>query len=226
MHRMLLALVVLSLLAFLPAAEPYNPPIKPASDEGVRAINGFHMPKGVEARLWAAEPLLPTRSLCFDEKGRCFVAETFRLHKGVTDNRRHMDGLRTTWPAARSTIASPCIASISRTSSTTYETEHDRVRLIEDTNGEGVADKATVFADGFHHAADGIGAGLLWRKGERLTPAFPICGGCATRRGKADVKKSLSTGYGVHVAFSGMTCTAGRDLTAESISPSATAAST
>ena len=94
MHRMLLALPLLGFLAFLPAAEPYNPPIKPASDEGVRAIKRFHMPKGVEARLWAAEPFCANPvAFCFDEKGRCFLAETFRLHKGVTDNRKHMNWL-------------------------------------------------------------------------------------------------------------------------------------
>ena len=32
-------------------------------------------------------------SFAFDEKGRCFVAETFRLHHGVTDNRGHMNWL-------------------------------------------------------------------------------------------------------------------------------------
>ena len=43
---------------------------------------------GPPSRCW------PTRSaFCFDEQGRCYVAETFRLHHGVTDNRGHMNWL-------------------------------------------------------------------------------------------------------------------------------------
>src|SRR6266478_5289602 len=87
----------------------------------------------------------------------------------------------------------------------TYEVAHDRVRLIEDTDGDGVADKATVFADGFHSAADGIGAGVLARKGNVYYTCIPNLWLLRDTKGenKADVKKSLSHGYGVHVAFLG-----------------------
>ena len=79
------------------------------------------------------------------------------------------------------------------------------MRLIEDTTGKGVADKATVFADGFHHAADGIGAGVLWRKGELYYTCIPDLWRLRDTKGtgKADEKKSLATGFGVHVAFLG-----------------------
>src|SRR2546421_8795835 len=73
-----------------PPAKEYSPHIEKASDEAVRALKGFRIPSGMKASLFAAEPLLANPiAFCFDEKGRCFVAETFRLHKGVTDNREH-----------------------------------------------------------------------------------------------------------------------------------------
>ena len=40
---------------------------------------------------------------------------------------------------------------------------HDRIRRIEDRDGDGTADEATVFADGFNNPAVGIGAGVLAR---------------------------------------------------------------
>jgi quinoprotein glucose dehydrogenase len=77
-----------------PADRPYTPKVAPASEEPAKVLKRFRMPKGVEARLWAAEPLLANPvSFCFDEAGRCYVAETFRLHKGVTDDSDHMDWL-------------------------------------------------------------------------------------------------------------------------------------
>src|SRR4029077_6052286 len=86
-----------------------------------------------------------------------------------------------------------------------YAVEHDRVRLIEDTDGDGKADRATVFADGFNRAEDGIGAGLLARKGDVFFTCIPALWLLRDPRGegKADVRKSLSHGYGVHVSFIG-----------------------
>src|SRR5262249_1166219 len=86
-----------------------------------------------------------------------------------------------------------------------YEKEHDRVRMIEDTTGEGRADRATVFADGFFRADVGIGAGLLAYRGNVYYTCIPDLWLLHDSKdaGKADVRKSLSRGYGVHVGFIG-----------------------
>jgi quinoprotein glucose dehydrogenase len=169
MHRSLLAiaLAALGLLSLTGLADdkPYNPTVRGPSNEARQAISRFQLPKGVEATVWAAEPLLANPvSFCFDEKGRCYVAETFRLHRGVTDNRGHMNWLD---DLASRTVADR-VAMYRKYArerfTSTYEAEHERVKLIWDGKGEGKADQATVFADGFHHAADGIGAGVLARK--------------------------------------------------------------
>src|SRR5436190_8998906 len=69
---------------------PYNPKVFGPSDEGEKAIKRFQVPADCRVELWAAEPLLANPvAFAFDEKGRCFVAETFRLHAGATDNRNH-----------------------------------------------------------------------------------------------------------------------------------------
>src|SRR5579859_3329584 len=68
------------------------PAEKPSSKEAELAISSFRMPPEIQARVWAAEPMLANPvSFCFDEKGRCYVAETYRLHHGVADNRDHPD---------------------------------------------------------------------------------------------------------------------------------------
>jgi quinoprotein glucose dehydrogenase len=218
MHRTLLlapfavaaiALSVRQLAADPPAekaAEKPRPRVAEASDEGRQALKRFRMPEGITASLWAAEPLLANPvCFCFDEKGRCFVAETFRLHKGVTDNRGHMDWLDD--DLASRTVADR-VAMYRKYLKDAFpdcEKESDQVRLIEDTKGLGVADKSTVFADGFHHAADGIGAGLLARKGKVWYTCIPDLWLLRDTKGsgKADEKTSLSNGYGIHVAFLG-----------------------
>src|SRR5579884_2271865 len=102
MHRLLLlsalgcgfSLTVWMTLASTGRAEPEIPRIAPASNEGQRETKRIQAPSGMRADLWAAEPLL-ANPVCFaiDEHNRIYVAETFRLHRGVTDIRGHMNWL-------------------------------------------------------------------------------------------------------------------------------------
>ena len=180
--------------------------IASASREGELATKKFHVAPGLKADLWAAEPLLANPvAICTDEKGRWYVAETFRLHAGVTDIRGHMDWLN-------EELASQTVAERDA-----YMTKHegkriadyykstDRVRLLVDSDGDGKADKATVFADGFNHLHDGIGAGLLARGGKVWYTCIPdlYLLQDTTGTGRADVKKSLQSGYGVRAGFLG-----------------------
>jgi quinoprotein glucose dehydrogenase len=205
--RALLVAGVLAPAVLAVEPKPYTPNVRPASDEGSKAMKGFRMPAGVTVRLWAAEPLLANPvAFCFDEQGRCYVAETFRLNHGVTDNRGHMYWLDD--DLASRTVADRVAMYKKHAKGNfekTYEIEHDRVKLVEDTTGKGVADRATVFADGFKNAADGLGSGLLARKGNVYYTNIPDLWLFQDTKGvsKADVKKSLASGFGIHVAFIG-----------------------
>ncbi|HEV3192864.1 MAG TPA: hypothetical protein VGY54_20300, partial [Polyangiaceae bacterium] len=80
--------------SLLAAAEPIEPTVAAASEDGERAISRMKVPEGLKIQLWAAEPMLANPvAFCFDEFGRVYVAETFRQKKGVEDNRDHMSWL-------------------------------------------------------------------------------------------------------------------------------------
>ncbi len=200
---LLLAVVAATLEA---QPDPYANKVAPASDEWKKVAKRMQLPPNVKVDLWAAEPLVANIvAFHFDEKGRCYVAETFRLHKGVTDNRSHMywlnDDLACRTVADRVAMYKKHL----KGKFPTYETDQDRVRLVEDTKGAGHADKSTIFADGFKNAADGIGSGVLARQGKVWYTCIPDLWFLQDTKGtgRADVKKSLQTGYGVHVAFLG-----------------------
>src|SRR3954466_600865 len=58
------------------------------------AAKAIHLPKGFSITAVASEPHLANPvAFCFGPKGRIFVAETYRVHAGVEDNRLHMDWL-------------------------------------------------------------------------------------------------------------------------------------
>src|SRR3954470_9956294 len=68
--------------------DPYQSKVRKASDEGLKAIKRMQVPPGLTVDLFAAEPHVANIiAFCIDERGRFYVAETFRLHEGVTDNR-------------------------------------------------------------------------------------------------------------------------------------------
>ncbi|HKI38481.1 MAG TPA: PVC-type heme-binding CxxCH protein [Gemmataceae bacterium] len=184
----------------------YSPHIEGPSKEAEMALSSFRLPSGMEARVWAAEPMLANPvSFCFDEKGRCYVAETFRLHHGVTDNRDHPEWVDDDM-ASRSVEDRVALYRKYRGDKFgEYETEHDRVRLLEDTKGAGKADKATVFADGFKDASVGLGAGVLARRDNVYYTCIPDLWLLKDTKGKgkADVRQSLAHGFGVHVCFFG-----------------------
>jgi hypothetical protein len=76
------------------SGQVYAPEIEAASKEGRVAIRKFKIPSDLEIKLVAAEPMLANPvAFCFDNAGRIYIAETFRLHKGVTDNREHKNWL-------------------------------------------------------------------------------------------------------------------------------------
>jgi quinoprotein glucose dehydrogenase len=211
MRRSFLALlagfVSLTLLTALFAAdELYNPKVAPASSEPATAMKRIRVPQGMQIDLWAAEPMLANPvCLAIDEKNRIYVAETFRLHAGVTDIRGHMDWLDDDLASRTVDDRRKLLHKYLGKQFPSYEKEHERIRLLEDTTGQGKADKATVFADGFSHAVDGIGAGLLARRGKVWYTCIPDLWQLADTKGsgKADQRKQLSSGYGLHVGYLG-----------------------
>jgi quinoprotein glucose dehydrogenase len=158
--------------------------------------------------VWAAEPLLANPvSFAFDERGRCFVAETYRHSAGVTDTRSHMywldDDLACRTVADR--VAMFRRAYPGKKPYGDFAENAEQLRLVWDSTGGGKADKSEVFAGGFNRPEDGIAAGVLARKGDVYFTCMPDLYLLQDTKGanKADVKRSLATGFGIHVQFIG-----------------------
>lgn len=187
-------------------AQTYSPPIAGPSDEGERAIGNFAVPDDMEIELFAAEPML-ANPVCFyvDHQGRFYVGETFRHHHGVTDMREH-----TSWlvdDLAARTVEDRLVAMKANLGAdfASYAEAHDRIKLIEDRDGDGRADFDSVFADGFRDALAGIGAGLLVDRGDVYYTCIPELWKLrdVNDDGVADTREVMSSGYGVHINFLG-----------------------
>jgi quinoprotein glucose dehydrogenase len=182
------------------------PKVLQASEEGELAMRRFVLPAGFQVELFAAEPDLANPvAFHIDEQGRFYVVETFRHSDGVLDIRG-----RRTWLdedlAART--VDDRLAMLKRhlgenVWDLTRQTE--RIKLIEDTTGDGKADSSTVYADGFNTIVDGIAAGILSRRGQVWFGNIPNLWQLqdTTRNGEADYRRVLLTGFGVRIGFLG-----------------------
>lgn len=182
------------------------PKILAATDEGERAIKRFQIPSGFKLELWAAEPDV-AQGVCLypDHQGRIFVAETFRLHKGVPDIRGIMDWLDE--DLACRTVDDR-LAEMKRHLGgkfSDYEQYSDRIRLLWDANGSGKATRSTVFAEGFSGALDGIASGVIARGNDVWFANIPNLWHLRDNDGDgiAETRNVLHHGFGVRVGFLG-----------------------
>jgi len=190
---------------------PGPPVIAARSDEPLRASAAFGMPPGIKVQLFAAEPDVANPvAFTIDERGRLFVCETFRQNRGVSDNRGHTSE----WVDAD--LASQSVEDrlayhrrLLGDKAREWEAHDDRVRLLVDTNNDGVADTASVFADGFNGLIEGTAAGILARRGDVFLTCIPSLyrlrdlDGDGRAAAMPAERAVLSTGYGARVAFRG-----------------------
>jgi quinoprotein glucose dehydrogenase len=189
--------------------EPHNrvpyPEIHPASDDAQLALKRFTLPAGLKAQLWAAEPML-SNPVAFDvdEKGRVFVSETNRYGSSVLDIRAYMGMLEL--DMALRTVEDRAAMNkkvFGEDGAKQLAIESELIRLVEDTNGDGVADKSSVFADGFNHELDGIASGVLARHGEVWFTNIPSLWKFTEKAGAKPAKEELLRGFGVRYNYTG-----------------------
>ena len=185
---------------------PETPTLRAASEEGRQAIAQFKFPESLQCELFAAEPDVGNIvAIKRDFQGRMFVCETYRQDNGVEDNRAHENWMDD--ELAAETIADRVryIRKYIPDADKRYTAGDDRIRLLQDTNGDGVADRSQVFADHFNRIDMGTGAGVLSYRDQVYYSCIPDLFTLtdADKDGVADNRQSLHTGFGVHFAFRG-----------------------
>lgn len=188
------------------AQDNYQPNIAAASKDAELALKGFVLPEGVKGSLVAAEPMVANPvSFTITNDGRLIVCETFRQEVGVEDNRSHMNWLENDLQLESVEERAAMFRRYMGDDVQKWAKEHDRLRMLQDTNGDGTYNRDTVFADGFNDVVEGTGAGVLEHNGRIYYTCIPNLWSFADadRDGVSDDAKLLHHGYGVRVAFRG-----------------------
>jgi quinoprotein glucose dehydrogenase len=194
------------------------PPTDPSHGEGVAAagptpeaaaaMKGFKFDQNLNVSLFASEPLL-ANPVAFspDEHGRWYIAESYRQERGVEDNRSHMNWLNDDLASKTTDDRLAIMRKFypdPKAFAEKFAKAEERITLVEDADGDGVADKTSVFADGFRDPLDGTGAGILARGDNVWWTCIPnLWRFRASPDGKPAERGKLLSGFGVKFAFRG-----------------------
>lgn len=173
------------------------------------AMAALRLPAGFTAELFAADPMLTNPiAFCLDDHGRVYVAEDHRFLEGTPENRSHNfmldDDLQVTTLADRLAMQTKWADKFDKGSAWFTQTS-DIVRQLVDSDGDGRADRSTVFADGFDGPLDGLGSGVIARDGKVWYTCIPSLWllSDSDNDGQADDKTALLEGFGVNAGFYG-----------------------
>jgi quinoprotein glucose dehydrogenase len=184
-----------------------NPNPLPVVDADKALLSTIKYPEGMTATVFAREPNVqdPT-AISIDEQNRVYIAETHRFARGVADNRRNghwtADDYALTSTAGRLEMYKKYADKKPLSYFTKYS---EKIRVIEDRDGDGKADFGQIYAEGFNDPLDGTAAGVMALDGKVYFACIPHVWMLEDTNGDlvADKRESLQEGYGISVSLSG-----------------------
>lgn len=182
-----------------------EPLIEEASNEAITSMANMSYPDELTLSLVAAEPMFANAvAFTFDEQGRIFIAESHRTGSSVIDVRSYRSLLERDLSLRKIEDREAMINDLFEAPED-FAVETEMVRMLEDTDGDGVMDKSSIYADGFNSKLDGIASGVLARNGKLWFTNIPSLTQFEgiDADGKAEKQTELLRGFGVRFGLYG-----------------------
>ncbi|MBD0393421.1 MAG: HEAT repeat domain-containing protein, partial [Microcoleus sp. C1-bin4] len=179
---------------------------------------------GLTLRLWGVDSLVVSPiAIDVDDQGKLYFATTNRQKNSEFDIRSHRDweiesiSLQTVEDKRaflRRTLSpenskkNDWFVDLNGDSSRDWKDltlEKENVYRMEDTNGDGIADRSQLVVEDFHDEVTDIAGGVFSHGDDLFVAVAPDLWRMKDKNGDgiADEKTSISHGYGIHVGFSG-----------------------
>ncbi|MDB6116923.1 MAG: hypothetical protein JWO08_704 [Verrucomicrobiaceae bacterium] len=143
--------------------------------------------------------------IALDDQGRVYVSHTNRRNNGELDIRTNK-----TWllESLALTSAEDRQALIRKKLPDTWQDlakVKERIICVEDTDGDGKADKRTVAFEGFNDLGNGLAGGVLWHDGALYVTVMPSLYKLTDKDGDGvfETKEELVRGLGYHIGYGG-----------------------
>lgn len=189
--------------------QKYQPVVTsmPEMSNQPQAFTGVVKSPDLKASTWVRFPFVQNPgSFGIDRKGRLFVAEVNRLWQGVADLRGVNEFIRGDFQSKTLEDRTKLQNSIpGRVPEGFWTNTADRLIRLEDSDGNGAADKHSVFADSYYEPLDGLGFSVLPEDDAVYFTCIPSVRKLTDTNddGVADTNDALITGFGVRISFIG-----------------------
>ena len=187
----------------------FVPPPVVAPQSTPTRIDPIAVPEGFRIALFAREPLVVDPvAFDIDAQGRVFVAESARQERGIEDNRSSkfwlMDDLTAQTVEDRLAYYEKW-KDKRKGGMDYYRAFADRIRMVEDSDGDGVGDRVANFSRDFRDPLDGTGAGVLADGDDVFYTCIPNLWRLTDTNndGIAETTNAVCTGFGVRTALRG-----------------------
>lgn len=195
-----------------------------AKAKEIRAKTAVTLADGLQLSLWASDSLAPDPvAMSIDDAGRVYLTRTVRQKNSEFDIRGYRQWmtpsialqsvedrrafLRSTFDPAKSK-ENEWLKDLNGDGSHDWRdlaVEKEEIWRLEDTNNDGIADKAMRVLSDFYDEVSDIAGGILVRAEDVFLALAPDMWRLRDTNGDGvlDQKTSISHGYGVHIGFSG-----------------------
>lgn len=195
-----------------------------AKAKEIRSKTAITIADGLQLTLWASDSLAPDPvAMSIDDAGRVYLTRTVRQKNSEFDIRGYRQWmtssialqsvedrrafLRSTFDPAKSK-ENEWLKDLNNDGSHDWRdlaVEKEEIWRLEDTNNDGVADKAMRILSDFYDEVSDIAGGILVRAEDTFLALAPDMWRLRDTNGDGilDQKTSISHGYGVHIGFSG-----------------------
>jgi len=157
---------------------------------------------GFKVTLWAAEPQLANPvALSFDERGRLYVAETYRYRTSALDVQDYPELLARDRATTTVEDHERVMREMFGDQLTELGHETERIRRLEDTDGNSSADRSDLVAEGFDQPLTGVVGGLLAEKNQLWLTVSPSLWRLRLNADEKSVpeRNEVLRGFGVHI---------------------------
>ncbi len=190
----------------------------------VRDNTPIQIADGLNISLWASDSLAPDPiAMSIDDFGRVFITRSNRARNSEFDIRGHRNwmtasiGLQTVEErraflhktfATEKSKENEWLKDLNEDGVHDWHdlaVEKDEIWRIEDLNNDGLADVSTRVLNDFNNEVSDVAGGLLVRRNDAFVNIAPDMWRLKDTNGDGiyDEKKSISTGYQVHIGFGG-----------------------
>jgi len=184
-----------------------NPKPAKTVDANKALLSTIKYPEGMVATIFAQEPhVMDPTAITIDEQNRLYIAETHRFGRGVEDNRRNGHWVGDDYALKSTAERLLMYKKYAKKKPLSHFTEYsEKIRVIEDRDGDGKSDHFKIFAEGFNNPLDGTAAGIMALDGKVYLACIPNVWLLEDTDGDlvADKRESLQEGYGISVSLSG-----------------------